>query len=248
MIYNFDKLTFLPIGVGHYLHRDGTVDVAARTYGALSLRTVGEGDFLINGKRFLTQPGDVLYIPENTPYRVTYRASESIVAHFEDCNYTETESITPKNTPAIEGLFCKLLSEWNARHSVNLTKSLVYAILEEIDADRKSPVSDAAFEACLSYLHTHFADPLLDSEQIAAQGFISLSGLQRKFHAHFAMSPKQYLTKLRMNRALELLIADTLSVREIALMCGFTDEKYFSRAFRNHFGKPPSRMRKNMSV
>jgi two-component system response regulator YesN len=51
-----------------------------------------------------------------------------------------------------------------------------------------------------------------------------------------------------MNRALELLIADTLSVREIALMCGFTDEKYFSRAFRNHFGKPPSRMRKNMSV
>lgn len=248
MIYNFDELTFLPISVGHYQHKDGIADINARTYDALSLRTVGTADFFINGKRFLTCPGDVLFLPANTPYRVNYCASESIVVHFERCNYTQAESITPRNAPAIEGLFHKLLDEWNARHSVNLTKSLVYAILEEIDADKKNPISDPAFEACLAYMHIHFTDPLLDSDQVAAQGFISISSLQRKFRSHFAMSPKQYLTKLRMDRALELLMAATLPVREIALMCGFTDEKYFSRAFRNHFGEPPSRMRKNMSV
>ena len=248
MIYNFDELTFLPISVGHYQHKDGVADIAARTYDALSLRTVGTADFFINGKRFLTCPGDVLFLPANTPYRVNYCASESIVVHFERCNYTQTENITPRNSHVIEGLFRKLLDEWNARHSVNLTKSLLYAIFEEIDADKKNPISDPAFEACLSYMHRHFTDPLLDSDRVAAQGFISISSLQRKFHAHFAMSPKQYLTKLRMDRALELLTAGTLTVKEIAAACGFTDEKYFSRAFHCHFGEPPSKMRKNMSV
>ena len=50
------------------------------------------------------------------------------------------------------------------------------------------------------------------------------------------------------NRALELLIANELSIRDIAFACGFSDEKYFSRAFKNQYGYPPSQMKKHISM
>ena len=51
-----------------------------------------------------------------------------------------------------------------------------------------------------------------------------------------------------MNKALKLLIENKLSVREIALKCGFEDEKYFSRAFKNKYGHPPSQILGHISL
>ncbi|MBQ8040550.1 MAG: helix-turn-helix transcriptional regulator [Lachnospiraceae bacterium] len=62
------------------------------------------------------------------------------------------------------------------------------------------------------------------------------------------MSPKQYLIQLRMNRALELLTKNEISVKEISFACGFTDEKYFSRAFKKRYGYPPSQLKNNMII
>ena len=52
----------------------------------------------------------------------------------------------------------------------------------------------------------------------------------------------QHIIRLRMNKALRLLTEDCLPVKEIAFLCGFSDEKYFSRAFRKYYGYPPSHL------
>jgi AraC-like DNA-binding protein len=49
-----------------------------------------------------------------------------------------------------------------------------------------------------------------------------------------------------MNRALSLLAQGTLSVGEISDACGFSDEKYFSRAFKKVYGYPPSHFKSNV--
>ena len=82
---------------------------------------------------------------------------------------------------------------------------------------------------------------------VSMQGYISVSTLQRKFSEYFAISPMQYLLRLRMSKALELLIANKLPIRDVALACGFSDEKYFSKAFRLRYGYPPSEMKKHVS-
>ena len=51
-----------------------------------------------------------------------------------------------------------------------------------------------------------------------------------------------------MNKALKLLIENKLSIKEIALACGFPDEKYFSRAFKERFGHPPSQILGHISL
>ena len=248
MIYNFDRLEFQPISIGHFIHKDGFFEVKGRPYAAVSFRTKGTGDFEIAGKSMTVRVGELLFIPAYTPYQVKYHASESIVIHLEDCNYFEAEHICPKSISSIESRFQKLLTSWNERHSVNHAKSIIYDILEKIAEDKKIVIRDTAFAECVLYIHSHFSDPELDVERICAHGFISVSSLQRKFHEYFEISPKQYLIRLRMSRALELLIADELSVHEIAIACGFSDDKYFSRAFKEAYGYPPSQMKKHMLI
>ena len=248
MLYHFDELSFQILTIDRFLHKEGIFHVKERPYAALSFRTSGTGSFKIGGKSFFTRPGDVLFIPADVPYEVEYSVSESIVANLRLCNYTEPEAFTFKNQSEGALLFLQLLSDWQARHSANQAKSDIYGILEKIGRDRKASDESTAFSACLQYVEESFCDPTLDITRVCEKGFISPSGLQRAFLQHFGVSPKQYIIKLRLNKALELLIENRLSVKEIALSCGFSDEKYFSRAFRERYGHPPSRLRDHIVV
>ena len=86
MIYNYDELYFQILTIDPFFHNPGFFDVPARPYAALSFRVSGTGDFEIDGKHLQTRPGDVLFLPANTPYKVNYSVSESIVVHFGYCN------------------------------------------------------------------------------------------------------------------------------------------------------------------
>jgi len=71
---------------------------------------------------------------------------------------------------------------------------------------------------------------------------LSPDHLRGLFKQHFGISPQAYRTSIRMNHALSLLRATTLNVSEVAVRVGYDDPLYFSRAFRRHFGIPPSRV------
>lgn len=247
MLYNFDELTFGILTVDRFQHKEGLFRVKERPYAALSFRTRGEGVFRIGGKSFHSRPGDILFIPADTPYEVEYSVSESIVANLQSCNYTEPEAFTLHSRAEGELLFGQLLEKWQ-QHSANGVKAGIYAILERIDADQKSTAEESAFATCLRYVRAHFCDPALDIPTVCEQGFMSPSGLQRAFLQHFGISPKQYIIKLRMSKALQLLVEGKIAVKEIAALCGFSDEKYFSRAFREKYGYPPSQLRDHIAV
>ena len=246
MIYNFDNLIFQILTVDRFCHNKGIFNVKARPYAALSLRVAGTGEFKIGEKSFRTTPGDILFIPADAPYEVEYSVSESIVANLESCNYTEAEVFSPKSRSEISLLFFNMLDEWREIHSANRGKSAVYDILESIKRDSEAVAENSGFSACLDYIKENFSDPELSIADICKIGFISPSSLQRAFLEHFGTTPKQYLIKLRMNKALRLLAENRLSIKEIAAACGFSDEKYFSTAFKERYGYPPTQLRNNI--
>jgi AraC-like DNA-binding protein len=246
MIHNFDNLSFQILTINRFIHQEGFFDVKARPYAALSFRVNGTGAFEIGNKRFLTKPGDVLFLPANTPYKVEYSVSESIVVHFDQCNYSQAENICIGNSLETGIRFHHLLEAWNQRHSVNQAKHIIYDILDKMSNDQKKSFSDTAVANCIRYIEANFCDCELDIKRVCGVGFISVSSLQRALAKCFGMSPKQYLIQLRMNRALELLTKNELSVKEISLACGFTDEKYFSRAFKKKYGYSPSQFKKHI--
>ena len=248
MIYNYENLSFQLLTVDRFFHQEGFFDVKARPYAALSFRVSGTGKFEIGTKRFTTKPGDVLFLPANISYKVEYSVSESIVVHFDQCNYSEVENICLENSSTINIGFENLLEVWNKKRSINQTKSIIYYILDKMSNDQKTSISDTSLAAGVRYIDAHFSDPKIDIETVCAVAFISVSSLQRGFAKYFGMSPKQYLIQLRMNRALELLTENKLSVKEISFVCGFTDEKYFSRAFKKRYGCSPSQLMNNMII
>ncbi len=248
MIYNFDPLTFQIFFVDRFVHKGGLYEVEPRAYAALSFRVRGTGEFQIADKHFITKTGDVLFMPANTPYRVEYSDSVSISVNLNDCNYDEAENISLKNSAAIELRFQRMLELWNERHSVNQVKSSIYDILETIANDKQLALGETAFANSIRYIDEHFRDPELDIEAVCKNGFISVSSLQRAFRENMGMSPKQYLIKLRMNKALELLTENDISIKEVSFACGFADEKYFSRAFKKKYGYPPSQIRNHIII
>ncbi|MCF3108070.1 helix-turn-helix domain-containing protein [Niabella sp. CC-SYL272] len=56
----------------------------------------------------------------------------------------------------------------------------------------------------------------------------------------FSLHPYQYLIRLRLEHAAQLLQQTTVPVQEITWICGFENTSAFSRAFRSVYGIQPS--------
>lgn len=95
----------------------------------------------------------------------------------------------------------------------------------------------------LEYMNGHLAETIT-MRDLAAQSHLSLSQFERRFKALFQITPTQYLIRLRLNKACQLLAGSSAKITEIALQCGFYDHSHFSRLFSATYGKPPSDYRK----
>jgi transcriptional regulator GlxA family with amidase domain len=69
--------------------------------------------------------------------------------------------------------------------------------------------------------------------------------LARRFRAITGLSPLRYLSRVRMERATELLLTSDLSLAEIAREVGYDSEFSFNRAFKRNRGLPPGIFRRS---
>jgi AraC-like DNA-binding protein len=74
---------------------------------------------------------------------------------------------------------------------------------------------------------------------------MSRSNLMRVFRKATGQPPIEYLVRLRIQRAMELLRGTDLSVTEVALEVGFNDSNYFTRSFRKASGQSPRQYRQS---
>jgi len=72
--------------------------------------------------------------------------------------------------------------------------------------------------------------------------------ISRQFHQHFGCTISEYLRRVRIARAQDLLSRGDLHVSEIALACGFFDQSHFTTAFRRLTGMPPHQYRLHFST
>lgn len=73
------------------------------------------------------------------------------------------------------------------------------------------------------------------------------SYLSREFSKHFDnLSFGDYIRKLRIEKAIQLLEDPHYSLTEIAYLTGFSDQSHFTRIFKKHTGKNPSAYKKEL--
>jgi AraC-like DNA-binding protein len=74
---------------------------------------------------------------------------------------------------------------------------------------------------------------------------LSRSAFAERFRTTMGMTPAQFLTAVRMARALEMLVNGQNSIARIADFAGYGSEAAFSRAFRKWSGSPPGSLRRS---
>ena len=102
--------------------------------------------------------------------------------------------------------------------------------------------TDSIVREAAREIRAHMADRL-NLNQMAGRYGLSYVHFARRFKADAGIPPSVYLTRLRLRQACRLLEESTLPIREIAPLCGFSNEYYFSNFFREHTGTPPGEYR-----
>jgi DNA-binding response OmpR family regulator len=83
----------------------------------------------------------------------------------------------------------------------------------------------------------------LDVTKLSREVAMSRSVLYRKLKAITGNSIQDFVRIVKLRKAARMLIESDLPVSEIAYLCGFTNSKHFSTAFKKQFGKTPSEYR-----
>jgi AraC-like DNA-binding protein len=90
----------------------------------------------------------------------------------------------------------------------------------------------------LSYIERHYQEPIRMEDLVRIAG-TSPSGLLRAFRGLTGHPPKEYIVRLRLARACELLQSGAANVTEAAYRVGFSDSNYFTRQFHRVMGCAP---------
>ncbi|MDQ1165337.1 chromate resistance protein ChrB domain-containing protein [Flavobacterium sp. SORGH_AS_0622] len=85
-----------------------------------------------------------------------------------------------------------------------------------------------------------------DLKKISSDLELNPSYLSREFSKYFEdLNFGEYVRKLRIEKAINLIQNTTYTLTEIAYMTGFSDQSHFTRIFKLQTGKNPSSYRKN---
>jgi len=101
----------------------------------------------------------------------------------------------------------------------------------------------AGVNAALAYINCHLTEPFTEADLAAIAGY-SPSSFSRSFRRHTGMSLVQYVNRLRINLACQLLMSEGQhSITEICFSAGYNNLSNFNRQFLTQKGMSPSRFR-----
>ncbi|MBO4379082.1 MAG: helix-turn-helix transcriptional regulator [Clostridia bacterium] len=86
-------------------------------------------------------------------------------------------------------------------------------------------------------------DKKITLDEIVSATHVSKAYLCTIFKKQMGMSILEYLTRLRVEKAKEMLSASNITLMEIAQQCCFFDQSYFSKVFRKYSGYTPKQWR-----
>ena len=90
-------------------------------------------------------------------------------------------------------------------------------------------------------LEQELSNPDLSIDSLSRALYVSRVHLHRRIKSIYGMSPSDYIREQRLKRAEKLLVANKLSVSEIAYAVGFNTAGSFAVAFKKFYGMTPSK-------
>ena len=223
----------------------------------------GEGVIISQGMEINVKKGDILYIPLNSTYLSSWKATPICAYHSIHFNFPLGKDpfydkkipiqLLPNQDFGILYEMVKTVAQYQSAKELeyfyflsafyNLCAKLLPSVKIAKATLKKNTLSPA-----IDYLEKNFNKPCT-VEQLATLCFLSPSRFFYLFKKLMGCSPITYKNKLAIQKSMQILSLDkNTNIEEVAFQCGFTCPIYFRRLFKKTTDKTPSEYRATFQI
>lgn len=234
----------------------------------IKLTISGHGLLEYDGMKYDLLPGEVFWIDCQKPHHYCTDPSignwNVLWVHFNGANagsYYETFLSNTGGKPVrtltdferIESIMRSILklsreytsNETSGIEASNLLTALLTGLIINSDSDNR-PIIPDSIKRIRDYLQEHYTDRIT-LDNLARMFSMSKYHLQRQVKQFLGYSPTEYLIKLRLTRAKELLNSTDMSVSDVGYSVGIENTSYFINLFRRAEGETPQHYRNRLT-
>ena len=232
---------------------------AVRDHYLIHYITSGKGTYTVEEKTFSLSAGDAFLIYPGT--RVSYQADLLDPWNYEWVGFNGSDARAILNATSfsrdhvvLKGLSCgedlqagirRIYEAFGNSFSQSLKMTgqlylLLELLIEETGEERRQKGRDAdVVRSAIGFIDQRYSYAI-SVEDVADYAGVSRSTLFRIFTRYLEISPKEYLDRYRIRKAMYLLKETDLTIGSIAVSVGYDNGLYFSKAFHKMTGKSPS--------
>ncbi len=223
----------------------------------------GSITYYINGIAYRAKRGDLIYAPIGSRRCAEIDKDNPPVLYAVNMFVTDkkdkqiTLPFAPLSTVGVHediiNLYNALSREWAMKKTgyVMKTRSLLLDILyhyfEILYYKNRYIDIDPRIEKAIMYIYREYKDKIT-SDDLA--GFVGMNSsyFGTLFKKETGCNVKEFINRIRINNAENLIACGNISLKEAALECGFEDQFYFSKVFKTLKGYSPSKVMINTYI
>ena len=163
-------------------------------------------------------------------------------------NITDDHQLLQAGMIIYDGLYSWAKHLYHQKHTQNPVENLLLDVYNKFLKTTSTPKkkipnwAKELKELIQDQIDTNFT---FDLKEISSSLKVHPSYLSREFSKYFDnLSFGEYIRKLRIDKAIELIRTAEYSLTEIAYLTGFSDQSHFTRIFKKYTGKNPSAYKK----
>jgi len=254
----FNKLF---VTIEHFIHRctapEWKLTDANVQWTEMNYIVDGRAEYTVNGVRHKVKKGDLLCTQKNTIRSACTNPDDLMECYcISGPVYNDSFHEVPMPFPFIShvgvhqdiiSMYRNFDSAWAAREpGYELKARGIYMMIlqrffELVYFDEKAKNYSAHVRKAIKYIIEHYSENL--SVQVVGKKVgLSASYFGSIFKEETGASFHQFLTKIRLNRAEDMLRSGEYNVNEAACACGFSDPFYFSKVYKEKSGISPSKV------
>lgn len=150
---------------------------------------------------------------------------------------------------------CNLSCEALSQRAVRIRERLEYSSLIEmkealcdyvaqccrwIKENNDSGDSSRLISQMCTVIESELEDPGLNLETLAVKLNFSPHYIRQIFKQHMGESFTDYVIRQRMEKAGALLASSTMLIQDVAIACGYANQRYFASSFKKFYGHTPT--------
>ena len=211
-------------------------------YNRLYYIVSGKAEYESDVERFTLEQGHVYLFPQNVHYTVTHDPNAPLHTIYFHITSIPNTSVPIDCTPSAQEdreLF-ELISRNRSRYGHDALECLIAAFLTRTAEPQYMGRNDPCLNRVLAYIHSHCFSSAeeLTTKYLSKIACYNECYLIRKFKAATGLSPKQYVTDLKLKKALPLF--SQMTPTEVCRQIGFGDYNNFRKQFKQKYGVNPS--------